>query len=65
MTDSSGWKIQDPPQLYYKSREDIESYRKVPVDQKLKWLEAQMEFFHKAMPEKAKRIRDKLLEGEL
>ena len=65
MTDSSGWQIQEPPQLYYKSKEDIESYRKKPVDQKLKWLEAQMEFFHKAMPEKAKRIRDKLRAGEL
>ena len=65
MTDSSGWQIKEPPQLYYKSKEEIETYRKKPVDQKLKWLEAQMEFFHKAMPEKAKRIRDKLRAGEL
>ncbi len=65
MTDRWEWQIQDPPRLYYKAREEIESYRKIPVDQKLKWLEAQMEFFHKAMPEKAKRIRDKLRAGEL
>ena len=29
------------------------------------WLEIQMEFFHKTMPDKAKRIRDKLKEGKL
>ena len=53
------------PLLYYKTREDIEAYRKRPVTQKLQWLEAQMEFFHKAMPEKAKKIREKLRKGEI
>ncbi|MBI5192705.1 MAG: hypothetical protein HZA08_04595 [Nitrospirae bacterium] len=53
------------PLLYYKTKEEIESYRKKPVIEKLKWLEAQMEFFHKAMPKKAKVIRDKLKRGEL
>ena len=48
------------PLLYYKTREDIEAYRKKPVELKLHWLEAQMEFFHKAMPPRAKRIREKL-----
>ncbi len=52
--------MKNSPLLYYKSREDINSYRKKPVKIKLMWLEAQMEFFHKAMPEKAKRIRKKL-----
>lgn len=53
------------PLLYYKTMEEIEAYRKVPVAQKLRWLEAQMEFFHKAMSPKAKKIRDKLMNGEL
>jgi hypothetical protein len=48
------------PLLYYKTREEIEAYRKKPVELKLLWLEAQMEFFHKAMPPEAKRIREKL-----
>lgn len=56
---------QKRPLLYYKTREDIDAYRKRPVAQKLQWLEAQMEFFHKAMPEKAKRIREKLRKGEI
>lgn len=55
----------DEPLLYYKTKEDVESYRKKPVTLKLRWLEAQMEFFHKAMPEKAKRIREKLKSGKL
>ncbi len=50
----------DAPLLYYRTREEIEAYKKVPVEQKLAWLEAQMEFFHKAMPEKAKEIRERL-----
>jgi hypothetical protein len=53
------------PLLYYKSKEDVEAYRKMPVAVKLQWPEAQMEFFHKAMPPKAKRIREKLRKGEL
>jgi len=56
---------QRTPLLYYKTRKDIEAYRKRPVTQKLQWLEAQMEFFHKAMPEKAKKIREKLRKGEI
>jgi hypothetical protein len=58
-------KSQEEPFLYYKTKEDIETYRKKPIKQKLQWLEAQMEFFHKAMPDKAKKIRDKLREGKL
>ena len=50
----------DQPLLYYKTKEQIEEYRKKPVREKLQWLEAQMEFFYKAMPEKAKRIRARL-----
>ena len=45
--------------LYYKTKEEIAAYLKKPAGQKLQWLEAQMEFFHKAMPPKAKRIREK------
>jgi hypothetical protein len=53
------------PLLYYKTREDIINHRKKPVTLKLQWLEAQMEFFHKAMSQKAKRIRERLTKGEL
>jgi len=49
----------EQPLLYYKTKEQIEEYQKKPVREKLMWLEAQMEFFHTAMPEKAKRIREK------
>ena len=53
------------PLLYYRTKEQINAYQKLPVLEKLKWLEAQMEFFHEAMPKKAKKIRDRLTEGEL
>jgi hypothetical protein len=53
-------KREDLPLLYYKTREEIEAYRKKPVELKLHWLEAQMEFFDKAMPPRAKKIREKL-----
>ncbi|TVL99063.1 MAG: hypothetical protein CV087_19440 [Candidatus Brocadia sp. WS118] len=49
----------DEPLLYYKTKVQIEEYRKKPALEKLKWLEVHMEYFHKAMPEKAKRIREK------
>ncbi|MBI5194645.1 MAG: hypothetical protein HZA08_14600 [Nitrospirae bacterium] len=58
-------KMKDKPLLYYRTREEIEAYRKKPVLEKLKWLEAQMEFFCKAMPKRAKDIRDKLKRGAL
>ena len=51
--------------LYYKTEEDFRAYKRVPVRLKLAWLEAQMEFFHEAMPPKAKEIREKLRKGEL
>lgn len=53
----------EEPLLYYKTKEDIYKYRKKTVELKLMWLEEQMEFFYYAMPEKAKRIRDKLKSG--
>lgn len=48
------------PLLYYKTMKQIKEYRKKPVELKLSWLQAQMEFFYYAMPEKAKKIREKL-----
>jgi len=54
---------QDRPLLYYKTKEEIEAYIRKPVALKLQWLESQMEFFHKAMPPKAKKIREKLRKG--
>ena len=56
--------VQERPLLYYKTKEDIEAYRKKSVKLKLQWLQAQMEFFYRAMPDEAKRIRDKLKRGE-
>jgi hypothetical protein len=55
-------KAQHEPLLYYKTREEIEAYRRKPVKLKFQWLEAQMEFFHKVMSEKAKKIRNELRE---
>ena len=48
------------PLLYYRTTEQIEEYRKRQVLQKIKWLEAQMEFFYYATPDKAKKIRDRM-----
>ncbi len=57
--------LKEMPFLYYRTKGEVEDYLKKPVKLKLQWLEAQMEFFHKAMPPKAKRIREKLLKGEI
>ena len=65
MTDRSDNSVHERPHLYYKSRDDIEAYRNKPLYLKLQWLEEQMEFLHKAMPPKAKKIRDKLERGEI
>ncbi len=46
--------------LYYRTTEEIDRYRKVPALQKLRWLEMMMEFLNKAMPPKAKEIRDRI-----
>jgi len=58
-------KARGEPLLYYKTKEEIEAHRRKPVRLKLRWLEAQMEFFHRAMPPKAKKIREKLRSGAL
>ena len=65
MTDRPDNSVHETPLLYYKTREDIETCQNKPLHLKLQWLEAQMEFFHKAMATKAKMIRDKLQRGEL
>jgi hypothetical protein len=57
--------VKERPLLYYKTKEDIEAYKKKSVKLKLQWLQAQMEFFYRAMPNEAKRIRDKLKRGEI
>ena len=57
--------VQDRPLLYYKTKEKIAACLQKPVALKLQWLESQMEFFHKAMPPKAKKIREKLRKGEI
>ena len=48
------------PLLYYRTKGEIEAYRRKPTGLKLQWLQAQMEFFYKAMPPKAKKIRENL-----
>jgi len=53
-------KTQRAPLLYYRTKEQIQEYRKKPVSAKLQWLEEQMEFFHNTMSGKAKRIRDRM-----
>jgi hypothetical protein len=65
MKDSQYNSTDGRPLLYHKTKEDIEIHRKKSVKLKLQWLEAQMEFFHKAMPNEAKRMRDKLRRGEI
>jgi len=55
MTDQAPGKL-----LYHRTREQIQEWRKVPVADKLARLQAQAEFFHKTMPERSKRIREKL-----
>ena len=50
--------------LYYRTLEQIEAYRKVPVEDKMARIQAQMEFFHKTMSEQAKRIRERLIKGK-
>lgn len=58
-------KMKNRPLLYHRTKGEIEAHRKTPVLLKLKWLEAQMEFFHKAMPEKARKIRERFRRGEI
>ena len=52
--------LKEMPLLYYKTKGEIEAYRRKPTELKLQWLQAQMEFFYKAMPPKAKKIRENL-----
>jgi hypothetical protein len=58
-------KAQEAPRLYYKTKEEVAAYQKKSVKLKLQWLEAQMEFFHKAMSPEAKKVREKLRSGNL
>ena len=53
------------PLLYYRTKEQVEAYRRIPVLQRLRGLEAQMEFFYHAMPKKARKIMEKLNRGDL
>ena len=54
-------KNRDKHLLYYRTIEQIREYRKVPLSQKLEWLQTQMEFYHKAMTARDKQIRDRLM----
>ena len=50
---------------YYRSMEEICAYRKVPVRQKLEWLEKANTFLHRAMSRKAKMIRERFRKGQI
>ena len=50
--------------LYYRTKEQMKAYLETPPDQKLAWLQMQMEFFHECMPEHAKKFRDKFNKGK-
>jgi hypothetical protein len=52
--------LKEMPLLYYRTKGEIEAYRRKSTELKLQWLQAQMEFFYKAMPPKAKKIRENL-----
>jgi hypothetical protein len=60
MESDAGRPSQEEFLLYYRSREDVETYRDTPVGVRLQWLQDQMEFLDKVMPAKAKAIRDKM-----
>lgn len=53
------------PLLYYRTMEQIKECRKKSALQKIKWLEAQMEFFYLAMSDKAKKIRERMETGKI
>jgi hypothetical protein len=48
-----------PPLLYNRSREQIEAYRRLSVEDKLNRLEMMAEFLFYTMPNKSKEIRNK------
>jgi len=54
-----------PPLLYYRSREQIMEYLKMPVEEKLLRLEMMAEFFYNTMTEKNKRICDDFVQGKI
>jgi hypothetical protein len=53
------------PLLYYRTMEQIERFRKVSIEQKFRWLQMQMEFYHSTMSDRARKIRDRITEGGL
>ncbi len=48
------------PLLYYRTKEDIETYAQKPVEAKFSWLQSQMEFFFTSMTEEAKKARERI-----
>lgn len=57
--------MKNEPLLYYRTKEQIEAYRKKSVEEKLERIEAWMEFYNTVMTKKAKSIRDKFKKGEI
>ena len=57
--------MKNKPLLYYRTKEQIEAYRKKPVEEKLERIEAWMEFYNTVMSKKAKSIRDRFKKGEI
>jgi len=50
---------------YTYTKEKFEAYKKVPVGQKLEWLEKMNRFLYYFMPTKSKELREKLRKGEI
>ena len=50
---------------YYVSREQIEAFRKLPVEERLRWLEEAREFMIRFMPPRNWEILQKFRRGEI
>ena len=57
--------MKNEPLLYYRTKEQIEAYRKKSVEEKLERIEAWMEFYNTVMTKKAKSIRDRFKKGQI
>ena len=57
--------MKNEPLLYYRTKEQIEAYRKEPAGKKLERIEAWMEFYNTVMTKKAKSIRDRFKKGKI
>jgi hypothetical protein len=52
MNDKKAKNQPQPPLLYYRTIEEMVAYKNKPVEEKLAWLQAQMEFFYRVRNER-------------